>query len=392
MTFNNETVARLLSEAPADPAKYAEVVDYLAGQVAAARNAILYPEQPAPQPHLLAEVYAPPGSPLFGDTGDSSDPNLSRTVVDGWKRLIHDLSEAAGDLESSFATLAGDHSATKASIRALRAAQAVTMLRLWLLARFCEVRAQVNMDAVKIEVFEDRPREKKLRPRDAVDAFEKARRSYETRVRRARVTRALGRGNWQAGDARAFESWRGEFGRPRDSELGWGGVARAARIILRYHQYRKRFVSWWLTLWTLTSSKAGVQGFLRSVIRVPVRLVWLLICLPVVAVRAISILLLKFMTHLSLQPERFALVTMMTVPAFTLLYIIDDLLSRHVNHTLCHDLQWSLYYAIVNLTSLGSNDTACGPLTHYIVSAESLTGYFLLSVLAAMFFSWLTDR
>lgn len=89
----------------------------------------------------------------------------------------------------------------------------------------------------------------------------------------------------------------------------------------------------------------------------------------------------------------------MVVPVFTALYFVDGLYNTSHPRNSCIPVTWSLgslkhqaYFAVVNLTSLGDGTTTCGPFTNMIISAESLTGYFLLSLLAALLFEWLFDR
>lgn len=98
-------------------------------------------------------------------------------------------------------------------------------------------------------------------------------------------------------------------------------------------------------------------------------------------------------TGFGLKPSRFAGTTFLTIVVFSVAYFADAAVSG------CAGQAWSLgdfprniYYAVANLTGVGALPSGCVRDAGAIISAESLMGYFLLSVLAAMLFAWLTDR
>jgi len=93
-----------------------------------------------------------------------------------------------------------------------------------------------------------------------------------------------------------------------------------------------------------------------------------------------------------LKPRRVTGSVVVTILLFSGLYFGDDTTAGR-----CSGVSWmeagkSLYNAVANLTSLGGAPSPCGPFTGSIASIETLVGYFLLSILAAMFFVWLRDH
>jgi hypothetical protein len=94
-----------------------------------------------------------------------------------------------------------------------------------------------------------------------------------------------------------------------------------------------------------------------------------------------------------LRARRFVMTLIITIIAFSGLYLADDIgLSGCGGSMSWKYAARTAYYAIANLTTVGTNPGPCGPYTGILASVEALLGYFLLSVLAAMLFAWLTDR
>jgi hypothetical protein len=92
------------------------------------------------------------------------------------------------------------------------------------------------------------------------------------------------------------------------------------------------------------------------------------------------------------KPRRLATFVVGAVVGFTGLYYVDDTLIGSCACFSWNQLASSAYSSVTSLTSLGLAPSPCGPFTGILVSMETLGGYFLLSILAAMFFAWLTDR
>ena len=104
-----------------------------------------------------------------------------------------------------------------------------------------------------------------------------------------------------------------------------------------------------------------------------------------------------FTVELTLRPGRFALLVGVMILSFAALYGGNSYVSG------CRDVptsgeQWaaffgqSIFQAITNLVSLGSYDKPCGVVTPWLLSAESVLGYFILAILASSFFQQLQDE
>lgn len=354
-------LTRLLGEAAHDPTRSAAVLDRLASQVRAARDAILYPDQSAPSPPVLDPAYQPQRGELNAEC---------------WGRLVSDAGAVARVLATAYDQGASEPHAARAQMQIwkvkqrVRAKRVVLALRVMLLARFYMTRATINQD-IATEVVDNVFQ----RPQDVIRDFTAARRQYNRQITAWKLTRALLPGEREATDATEYNTWSRDFARARDAELGWGPFARAVSSELRYQCHKMELRQRWIEV------LHPHPGFLALALT------------PVRFVLALALWIFKATTGFGLKPGRFALTAGATVFTFSALYFADDALVH------CQGVQWTadsywheIYNAVANLTSVGVTPGPCGPATGALISVESLIGYFLLSVLAAMLFSWLTDR
>jgi hypothetical protein len=247
---------------------------------------------------------------------------------------------------------------------------------------------------------------------------------YRKQTRKWRLPAILPPGDPELEDSVAYDAWRGDFGRARDGELGWNAFTRAVPVLLRFQRFKMQYLAMWRATWhplkapshrlvrwrwrSSGHSRPATEpsyGFISSRL---VSRAWQVLRVMFWPLRLLFVLgwgvvtgLFWLLTLLALNPAWFVTLTISTIPAYSILYFVDGILNIPSSMTNeCEPIKWSLhsfgraiYYAIVNLTSLGSTGSGpCGHFTGAIISAESLTGYFLLSLLAAMFFSWLTNR
>jgi hypothetical protein len=191
-------------------------------------------------------------------------------------------------------------------------------------------------------------------------------RLIERVTRSWRLTDALSRGELEATTALNYGMWGHEFLAISEDELGWGRFSRRIALELRYQRHCFELRQRW--------KEIGSSPILLA----PFRVLW-----------AIVVETFKWVAGFGLKPARFAVTAVLTLVIFTTLYCLNDVLLSmpltlgRVGH--------NLYTAIVYLTSVGSDQTPKG-FAPALVSVESILGYFLLSVLAAMLFAWFTDR
>lgn len=119
-------------------------------------------------------------------------------------------------------------------------------------------------------------------------------------------------------------------------------------------------------------------------------------------------LIQKWTTGYGTKPTRFARTTLFVIATFSLLFFANDYFNPGVraNARFCpavnfrHTPPWEiavhyLYVAVSNLTSLGTNTALAqycgGMMTELLLVAATLTGYFLLATLAALFFQQIRD-
>lgn len=333
-------INQLFDEAAQDPTRYSEILERMAGQIYAARNTILYPNQPSPsQP--VASCYRP----------DQRQRNLWC-----WERLVSDTAKIAQKL---------------AAIEDPKrewywACQVVLALRLMLSARLYAFRADYNE---RVKEIRENPSE---RSQDVVKKFLKACSNYDTQVHDWGLDRKLPPGWKEHYDAIVYNTWSHDFGKGSDAEIGWSPFAQAIGPELRYQSHRMRLRHLWSTI---RSSRPGIET---------ARLIPLALLLGI----------FKATAGFGFKPARFAATVCITILTFSTLYFLDDVLAP------CGSVTWSpaafggeIYSAIANFTSVGvgGNSGPCGPFTGLLISVETLFGYFLLSVLAAMLVARIID-
>lgn len=365
---SEESLAALLALAENDPTSYDHALNRFRSQVYAARECVLYPDQTRPGAPSLAKCYRP--SP------QGFSPN-------GWRSIISDGGQLALHLYESF--LSGPQDA---ELRRMRANRVLTGLRLMLVARMYSVRADIN-GLLEMPVIE-RERSRYQGDQDVLNAFDLAFKQYRTQVRTWKLGKSLRHGELIEGDAAAIDAWSREFGRARDQEYGWNQFARNVGKELRYRRDTLDMRRRWIEVVFRRSPDNAPHSRLgrwryrlqRFISAVPARLVSLVWALATTAF---------MIAGFGRKPGRFAANIAVIILVFSGLYFGDDYLLSHCGGMpTLRNYGHALYLAIANFTNVGA--TVCGPFQGALVSIESLIGFFLLSVLAAMLFVWLTDR
>ncbi len=169
------------------------------------------------------------------------------------------------------------------------------------------------------------------------------------------------------GDAEQFRSWSDMFGPDivsPEHEPGWDVHAAEASQQL-YYQYRKalQHENW------------------RVVARWP---------------SAFILWVYEVVAGYGMKPGRAALVAVSAFGGFALAQFADDSMtacsSVPATASLGSVIQYYIAVSISSLTSLGSVPTPCGNYHGLLLSAETITGYFLLAVLTTLFVQSLLDR
>jgi hypothetical protein len=110
--------------------------------------------------------------------------------------------------------------------------------------------------------------------------------------------------------------------------------------------------------------------------------------------------LLKATTGFGLRPKRLAIVVVLAIATFSGLYTLSDAVAgTECQHypvssnwpDILGSLLSHIYVALTNLTGLGSSPDPCGPGFQIIQGAETITGYFLLAILASLLVQQITD-
>lgn len=363
------SLAALLAQAEDDPTNYDHALNRYRRQLYAARECVLYPDQVGSGVPSLAECYQP--------APQGFSPN-------GWRSIVSDGGHLALHLFESFLLSPKD-----VELRRMRANRVLTGLRLMLLARMYSVRADIN-GLLEMPVIE-RERSRYQSVQDVLSAFDLAFKQYRAQVHTWNLGKTLRHGELIEGDATAIDAWSREFGQARDQEYGWNQFARHVGKELRY---RRDTLDMRLR-WTEVVYRREPDDIPRSRLRlvrfrlrrfisaIPARLVSLGWALATTAF---------MIAGFGRKPGRFAANIASVILAFSILYFGDDyLLTQCAGQATLRHYGHALYLAVANFTNLGGSGS-CGPFQGALVSVESLIGYFLLSVLAAMLFVWLTDR
>lgn len=395
--INDEQLERLLAEAQHDgqaPNRITLLQDALTrfkSQVSAARNCLIFPDQESPSRARLAKCYHPSYEQVVVDApappAGNNDPSLSSPAIyESWRALINDACHLTLAIAQVYFARPGTPEE-----QARRAIQIVDALRQLLLCRMCAMRANINQN-----VWVEDPTwvQRFGAPTVAVARLREACEEYDRQIRQWDLHRILRRGEKEAADAIAYNSWRSDFGQPHDRELGWGPFARVTRLELRCLRYSMEFAAWRKALWpiprnTPDSRMAALKEYL---VRRPTHALRSAASSVVLPFWGLFTVWFTMVTRLAQRPGAFTSSVLLTIFTFSALYFVDDfVLGRCAGNLSLLDYGKALYYAVVNFTNLGSS-SACGPLSGALISSESLIGYFLLSVLAAMIFTWFVDR
>lgn len=272
------------------------------------------------------------------------------------------------------------------------ASYTVLALRLMLLAQFYAIRSDINEDITAKELIEDVFQQ----PHEVVKKFRTELRYYNAQIRKWELRRVLPTGWRENSDATAYKTWSRDFGKESDAETCWGPFVRVIGSELRYQSHRMQVRQLWSEVWRFAFRPTDRDRLEARLVQQRWSEEWpippAIIQMPVRFLQALLLWLFKVIGF-GLKPLRFAYTVIFTILLFSGLYFIDDTASRCKDVTKSLPSYWQeIYYAIGNLTSLGASPGPCGPLTNVLISIETLMGYFLLSLLAAMLVAWITDR
>lgn len=360
---------------------FATALKRMRSQIEYAHNLILYPEQATlsvaampPDQQVPPADPAAPETPL--DLSRPAPPGLAecylrpaiKNLLFGWSILREDAMLLVRTLASAYdeASPASADGTLDPEIYQLRASEVVRALRLLLLVQIYSLRAEINLAA-------NDPRAAKRKyqwPTDVIREVNAKRRIYD-RLAGLRVLRGALPAGWKEGDdATEYSAWSRAFGTAREGEVGWSPFARAVGYELRYQQRKVELRQRWYEL------RAASPGLLN----------------PLRALGAAALWLFKVTAGFGFKPRRLAATALGVVAFFSLAYYADEVSSGCKGGARgIADFPREIVYAIGNLTNLGAAEP-CGPTRGVLTSMESVIGIFMLSVLAAMLFAWLTDR
>jgi hypothetical protein len=368
----DETLAGLLQAAKADTTKWEEALRHLKLQIGAGRRALLYPQQ-AEIPDALAQLM-PAYQPPAAGTGGGPEPAIDVNVLEEcWQLIISDATHAALALREAFER-SRQETQGDTSIRArvqlrIRAERVLRALHYVLHALLYQLRARAN-ETGGIAAPTTTGKRYDLTPatgqRNMVRMFADREDMIAAVARSWGIARALPRGEFEAIHALNYGMWSHEFVNISEDELGWGRFSHRIGVELRYSRYSFELSQRW--------AEVGSPPIPLAVPRVA----W-----------ALLVEAFKGVAGFGLKPVRFATTAVLTLLLFTTLYCLNDI---WVHIALTRErVAHNLYIAIVYLTSVGSGSQPQG-FAPVLIAVESVLGYFLLSVLAAMLFAWFTDR
>ncbi|HEV2237772.1 MAG TPA: hypothetical protein VGR57_14025, partial [Ktedonobacterales bacterium] len=211
--------------------------------------------------------------------------------------------------------------------------------------------------------------------RDIVQQYRKTLKGWDDELRALTGQRFFRIGSL---DSQVYRIFVKKFGTFADEELGWDAQAADARSELRYQLFEE------IRRERLRSRRFAAASAFWG---------------------------LKKTSGYGTQPHLFIRSGLTILGLFTGLFFLNDYLnpgigsSKHfctvvtVQFTNWYDwplnLARYLYVAVTNLSSLGSNSDVAhlcpGTFTQVLLIASALTGYFLLAMLAALFFRLLTE-
>jgi hypothetical protein len=313
-------------------------------------------------------------------------------MIQCWERLISDIGYVAAYVQLSLKGLENARDDRSRTTRRRLACQLVLAMRLMLRARLYYERSDSILTAENLTVEAIRG-ERATFPRSQLilNKLNSAVAQYDRQLHKWHVGPWLPVGWKDSGDAYAFDEWSQRFSQAMPGEEGWSRFPRLLSRELRYLRSRSALRQRFHELPLCFLRLARGRLFSRIVLFMP-RLIWSL--LEFLALWTIVVLLWIFMVAagFGLKPRRVAGSVTLVIALFSCAYFADDTLASGCARFSYAHFAESLYNAIVNLTTLGGAPSPCGHLTGAIIAIESLAGYFLLSILAAMFFVWLTDR
>lgn len=356
---------------------YASVLQFYERQVDAAKTALLFPNQ-LPNSNAALDVCY-----MAAD---------SHVMMQCWTRLISDIAHVAAHIKLSLNEVGSTQDHLSRTNRRRLVCQIVLAMRLMLLARLYRERTDNNIVAIRL-AKEAMSGERATFPRARVmrRKLTSAIAQYDRQIRKWHVRRSLPTGWKDGSDAYTYDQWSQGFRSTVPGEEGWSSFPRLLSRELLYYRSRSSLRQR-LDELPLSFLSLGEGSWWARCILFPIRILQGI--LGVVSQLALIVFLFLFMVTcgFGFKPRRVAISVGCAPLLFSSAYIIDDTIVGR-----CASVTWrlaanSLYSAIANFTTMGGAPTSCGPYTGVFVSVETIAGYFLLSILAAMFFVWLTDR
>lgn len=369
--FHDQVLKDHLQAGKITAARDEEALRRLRSQISIARGRILYPGQTETSAKLAhgyqdaaADDQAVPNESNQKPDDAAQSPEIGGAGQQGiWSLIISDAGNTALDLRDAFNSFWEQSRKSKdqtdrLQVR-LRAERVVRALQYMLRAILYQLRASTN-ESVGSDGHSA------LTQRELADKFRENEKMIEDLVRKWRIGRALPRGELEAVYAADYNAWSRDFNDLHEDELGWGRFARYISSELRFRHYSFQLRQRWKEV-----PSAPIQ-------LMPLRFIW-----------ALFVQGFKWTTGFGLKPVRFAVTTFLTLVTFTLLYFVNDLYTGLAVSP--KSVMNNLYVAVVYLTSVGTDHPPAG-FAPALIGVESILGYFLLSVLAAMLFAWFTDR
>jgi hypothetical protein len=366
----------LLQEAK-DSNDYTYIVQFYGQQVDAAKASILYPRQRPVADPPLHECYVAGG------------PHV---MIQCWTRLISDIAHVAAHVVLSLRASGQERDDLSRTNRRRLACQLVLAMRLMLLARLYYERTDSNITALRLTA-EAISGEVSVFPRSRLmlKKLTSAVKQYDRQLRKWRVRPALPIGWKDGSDAFAYDQWAQSFAQVVPGEEGW---SRFPRLLSRELHFLHATATLRQRVAELPLSFLSVKtgGLFKRIVYFPVRA--LRGVFQFLGLTAVVLLLWLFMLTcgFGLKPRRVAGSVTGAILFFAGICLADDTVIGACSRMSGQQVAQSLYSAITNLTTLGGGPAQCGPYSGVIISIETLVGYFLLSILAAMFFVWLTGR
>jgi hypothetical protein len=308
---------------------------------------------------------------------------VARNDTRGWDDLETTLLSAAELLwRDQFLTVAADaevkkkmrdrSSGERAGFLQVAAISRLLMF-LWLENRIFRHRAFINQVGIQLEANGNPKTALQRKIRELVHKYRAALVSWDAELKPlAKTSIFVGPG----ADFQRFRTLSREAIEIQPEEAGWASLAEDAHEELRYQLFderRREYTRRW---------------------KMPA---------------AIAYAVLRVTTGYGMKPARFAWTVVLTIFGFAALFFLNDYFnpglgsSQHFcaeSGAVDQSPWWAiivryLYLSVVNLASLASNGSVAaycdGSSTQTILILSALTGYFLLAILASLFFRLLTE-